>query len=55
MFKKPNTNLDKDFVFYKRDFNFHSIQLLSLVEMLEGSGENTISIDDFYERFPEVE
>lgn len=40
MFKKPNTNLDKDFVFYKKDFNFHSIKLESLVALLEDQGEN---------------
>ena len=55
MFKKPSTNLDKDFKFYKRDFNFHSIQLSTLVDLLEGNGENQISVDDFYERYPEVE
>ena len=40
MFKKPNTNIDKDFLFYKKDFNFHSIKLENLIALQEDNGEN---------------
>ena len=55
MFKKPITNLDSEFHFYKRDFNFHSIKLESLVGLLREDGENHISLEDLYTKFPELE
>ena len=55
MFKKPATNLDSEFLFYKKDFNFHSIKLESLVGLLREDGENHISLDDFYMKHPDLQ
>ena len=55
MFKKPLTDLDSEFLFYKKDFNFHTIKLESLVGLLREDGENHFSLEDLYMKFPELE